>query len=80
MFPGAKWRKLRNTLKATQEMQAPMKKQTLSREDSFLRKFSTRNQRLHSSTFSGSEGSTGDFQHSPSSGMTSKNSTNLRSM
>ena len=44
MSPGAKWRRLRNTVKAAYEMQGK-KKQALSREDSFLRKFSTRNQR-----------------------------------
>ncbi|PVD31716.1 hypothetical protein C0Q70_07134 [Pomacea canaliculata] len=48
MTPGTHWRRLRNTLKAAQEMQGTKKKQVLSREDSFLRKFSTRNQRLHS--------------------------------
>ncbi|GFR99555.1 cyclic nucleotide-gated cation channel [Elysia marginata] len=44
MFPSSNWRRLRNTLKAANEMQAPKKtKHTLTREDSFLRKFSTRN-------------------------------------
>ena len=55
MSPGAKWRRLRNTLKAAHEMQAHKKKQALSREDSFLRKFSTRNQRLHNQAYTGSE-------------------------
>ncbi|KAL8569138.1 hypothetical protein ACOMHN_020265 [Nucella lapillus] len=54
--PGAKWRRLRNTLKAANEMQAPKKKQALSREDSFLRKFSTRNQRSQvNQNYGGSE-------------------------
>ena len=44
MFPSSNWRRLRNTLKAANEMQAQKKpKHTLTREDSFLRKFSTRN-------------------------------------
>ncbi|GFO44342.1 hypothetical protein PoB_007084700 [Plakobranchus ocellatus] len=52
MFPSSNWRRLRNTLKAANEMQAPKKpKHTLTREDSFLRKFSTRNhhQNVHNS-------------------------------
>lgn len=48
------WKRVRNTLKAASEMQGPKKhKHTLDREDSFLRKFSTRNHQ--------------DIQNSPSS-------------
>ncbi|KAH9525684.1 hypothetical protein Btru_002034 [Bulinus truncatus] len=44
VFPSSNWRRLRNTLKAANEMQSTKKtKHTLTREDSFLRKFSTRN-------------------------------------
>lgn len=44
MFPGSNWRRLRNTLKAANEMQSSKKQRhALNREDSFLRKFSTRN-------------------------------------
>ncbi|XP_046566899.1 cyclic nucleotide-gated channel rod photoreceptor subunit alpha-like isoform X3 [Haliotis rubra] len=40
------WRRLRTTLKVASEMQTQKKKGTLERQDSFLRKFSTRNQRV----------------------------------
>ncbi|XP_076452253.1 uncharacterized protein LOC143287897 [Babylonia areolata] len=55
MSPAAKWRRLRNTLKAAHEMQSHKKKQALSRDDSFLRKFSTRNQRLHYLNYPGND-------------------------
>ncbi|XP_046335120.1 cyclic nucleotide-gated olfactory channel-like isoform X2 [Haliotis rufescens] len=40
------WRRLRATIKASSEMQTQKKKGALERQDSFLRKFSTRNQRV----------------------------------
>lgn len=72
MTPGTHWRRLRNTLKAAQEMQGTKKKQVLSREDSFLRKFSTRNQRLHSQVLqlnddTDAAGHSGAFHRSSSS-------------
>lgn len=51
MFPSSNWRRLRNTLKAANEMQVQKKpKHLLTREDSFLRKFSTRNHQTQNSS------------------------------
>uniref|UniRef100_A0A2C9K8A9 Ion transport domain-containing protein n=1 Tax=Biomphalaria glabrata TaxID=6526 RepID=A0A2C9K8A9_BIOGL len=57
VFPSSNWRRLRNTLKAANEMQSNKKtKHALNREDSFLRKFSTRNhQNLQNSSLSADE-------------------------
>ncbi|XP_050407949.1 cyclic nucleotide-gated olfactory channel isoform X2 [Patella vulgata] len=61
IFPGAKWRRLRNTLRAAQEMQAPRRKPGLQREDSFLKKFSTRRNSRNNENSDNEE----DQQHFP---------------
>ncbi|XP_059160896.1 cyclic nucleotide-gated channel rod photoreceptor subunit alpha-like [Physella acuta] len=64
-LPSSNWRRLRNTLKAANEMQSNKKtKHALNREDSFLRKFSTRN---HQNVQNNSQSTDEDVPRAPCS-------------